>query len=234
MDTHVSPNRAVKSRSKHVVGIRGTHCRCRVVQFALVSMYGLATLSWVGCATHTATINSYVDPTYRSGQIQSIAIFPIRNARMAPGEAQQINRRVSVFINRRDPEIRLVSAVEAVNRLNENGLASAWAVFLDNYVSSGVPDVNVLAQIGEAVGADAIIQGEILNVFQQDGADGQKGVTRVTVRFTMLDCQNGKMAWEATSDGRRETAIAGEMFHAPPIIEAIYLAVDKVLETLPL
>ncbi len=56
----------------------------------------------------------------------------------------------------------------------------------------------------------------------------------MTVRFTMLDCQNGKMAWEATSDGRRETAIAGEMFHAPPIIEAIYLAVDKVLETLPL
>jgi hypothetical protein len=199
-----------------------------------VSIFGLATLGWAGCATHTATINSYVDPTYRSGQFQSIAVFPIRNTRMAPSEAQQINRRVSVFINRRDPEIRLVSSVEAVNRLNESGLANAWAVFLENYVSSGVPDANVLAQIGAAVGADAIIQGEILDVFQQDGADEQKAITRVTVRFTMLDCQGGKMVWEATSDGRRETAIAGNMFHAPPIIEAIHLAVDKVLESLPL
>jgi hypothetical protein len=50
----------------------------------------------------------------------------------------------------------------------------------------------------------------------------------------MLDCQNRKMVWEATSDGRRETALAGELFHAPPVIEAIQLAVDKVLETLPL
>ena len=225
---------AVCVRSRHLAGLRNAPCRYRVVRFALVSIYGLAALGWAGCATHTATINSYVDPTYGSGQIQSIAMFPIRNTRMAPSEAQQINRRISVFISRRDPEIRLVSAVETVNRLNENGLASAWAVFLDNYVSSGVPDANVLAQIGEAVGADAIIQGEILNIFQQDGADEQKGVTRVTVRFTMLDCRNGKMVWEATSDGRRETALAGTMFHAPPVIEAIQLAVDKVLETLPL
>jgi hypothetical protein len=153
---------------------------------------------------------------------------------MAPAEAQQINRRVSTFINRRDPQIALVSSVEAVNRLNEHGLASAWAVFLDNYVSSGVPDGNILAEIGEAVDVDAIIQGEILDVFQQDGADGQKGVTRVTVRFTMLDTRMGKMVWEASSDGRRETALPGELFKAPPVIEAIELAVDKVLESLPL
>jgi hypothetical protein len=187
-----------------------------------------------GCATHTATINSYVDPVFQPGDIQSIAIFPIRNTRMAPAEAQQINRTVSVFINRRNPAIGLVSSVEAVARLNEYGLASEWAVFLENYVASGIPDANVLAEIGEAVGADAIIQGEILNVFQQDGADSQKGITRVTVRFTMLDCMSGKLVWEASSDGRRETAIAGDIVSAPPVIEAIQLAVDKVLETLPL
>ena len=139
-----------------------------------------------------------------------------------------------MFINRQNPEIELVSSVTAVARLNEHQLASDWAIFLDNYVSSGVPDASLLGEIGAAIGVDAIIQGEILNVFQQDGAEGQKGITRVTVRFTMLDVNNGKLAWEATSDGRRETALGGDMFHAPPIIEAIELAVDKLLSTLPL
>lgn len=188
-----------------------------------------------GCATHTATINSYVDPTFQPGAIQSIAIFPIRNARVAPSEAQQINRRVSTFINRRSPEIRLLSSVEAVDLLNEHGLADDWAFFLDNYVASGVPDANVLREIGDALGVDAIMQAEVLNVFQQDGAEGQKGVTRVTVHFSMLDCLYGKMIWEASSDGRRETALSGTWrTAAPPVFEAIQLAVDKVLETLPL
>jgi hypothetical protein len=50
----------------------------------------------------------------------------------------------------------------------------------------------------------------------------------------MLDCLNGKLLWEASSDGRRETAIGGTFAHAPPVIEAIQLAVDKILESLPL
>jgi hypothetical protein len=187
------------------------------------------------CATHSATISSYVDPTLQRGLIQSIAVFPVVNTRMAPSEAQQVNRRVSFVIHQRDPQIELMSSVEAIDRLNEYGLADDWAVFLQNYVSSGVPDATVLGEIGSALGVDAIIQGEVLDLYQQDGdADGRKGVTRVTVRFSMLDCLNGKLLWEASSDGRRETAIGGTLAHAPPVIEAIQLAVDKILESLPL
>lgn len=195
-----------------------------------------AVLTLASCAaTHSATISSYVDPTHQRGVIQSIAIFPVVNTRMAPSEAQQVNRRVSFVIHQRDPQIQLMSSVEAVDRLNDYGLADDWAVFLQNYVSSGVPDATVLGEIGGALGVEAIIQGEVLNVYQHDGdGEGRKGVTRVTVRFSMLDCLNGKLLWEASSDGLRETAFGGTVAHAPPVIEAIELAVDKILESLPL
>jgi len=192
----------------------------------------IATLFY-GCAVSKATLNSYVDPNIDNEQIKTIAIFPIRNAKFAPSEAQQINRKISMVINQKNSQIQIMSSNEAINKLNENDLASTWAVFLDNYSSSGVPDKNVLYDVGKSLGIDAIIQGEIVNVFQQDGAYGvNKGTTRVTVRFSMLSTNTGKLLWEASSDGIKGTPTTLES--APPIIEAVDLAVDKILSNLPL
>src|SRR6185437_6233426 len=131
-------------------------------------------------------------------------------------------------IHSKNDSIRIMSSVEAVNVLNQHALADSWAAFLANYVSSGVPDANTLHTIGAALGVDAIIQGEVVNVYQRDGAFGrQKGQTRVTVRFTMLDCRDGKAVWEASSDGVKGTATT--MGEAPPIIDAVKLAMEKIL-----
>lgn len=198
----------------------------------LLSCLFIATLFY-GCATSNATLNSYVDPNISNEQIRNLAIFPIRNAKFAPSEAQLINRKISMVINQKNANIQTMSSNEAINKLNENNLASTWAIFLDNYSSSGVPDRNVLIDVGKALGIDAIIQGEIVNVFQEDGVFGmKKGTTRVTVRFSMLSTNSGKLLWEATSDGIKGTVTAMES--APPIIEAVDLAVDKILSNLPL
>ena len=193
----------------------------------------LLTLLVAGCATSRATINTFVDPAFSKGSIERLAVFPIRNARFAPSEAQQLNRRISTVIHAKNPAIELISSVEVINSLNERELADDWATFLDNYVASGVPDANALREIGTAVGVDAIMQGEIVNVFQQDGSyGGSKGQTRVTVRYTLLDCRDGRLLWEASSDGVKTTATT--LDHAPPIIEAVQLAMDKILDNVPL
>jgi len=196
----------------------------------LISLLILFTLA---CAVQKATLNMYVDPTYDKNSINSIAVFPIRNARIAPSESNQINRKISVAINKSNPEIKILGQAEAVNLLNEHDLAEEWAKFLENYVMSGVPDQGLLETIGEALQVDAIIQGEVLNVFQQDGEYMRNaGQTRVTVRFTMLDVKKAKVLWEASSDGIRKTATNIE--DAPPLIEAVNLAVDKIIGNLPL
>jgi hypothetical protein len=199
----------------------------RLIPIACVALAATA------CATSRATINSYVDPNYSKGSIHSLAVFPIRNGRFAPSEAQQINREMSMAIHERSPAMRLMSSAEAIRILSDSGLADRWAVFLDNYVTSGVPDANALKRFGQVLGVDAILQGEIVNVYQQDGTfGGNKGTTRVTVRLTMLDAHAAKLLWEASSDGLRGNATT--VGAAPPIIEAVELAVHSLLNALPL
>ena len=69
-------------------------------------------------------------------------------------------------------------------------------------------------------------------ISDRDGAYGlSKGSTRVTVRFSMLGTQDAKLLWESSSDGIRQTATT--MDTAPPVIESVNLAVDKICENLP-
>jgi hypothetical protein len=174
----------------------------------------------------------YVDPTFKMDNIESIAIFPIRNARVALNESNQINRKIAMSINNSQSNIRVLGPVETINILNENDLAEYWADFLDNYIMSGIPDQKRVKAIGDALEVDAFIQGEILDIQQKDGVFGYyAGKTRVTVRYTMIDTGDAKVLWEATSDGISSTATTLES--APPIISAIEVAVDKIISNLP-
>ncbi len=155
-----------------------------------------------GCAGSSASINTYVDPSFDGTNLNRIAIFPIKNTKIAPSEAQQLNRDISQAISQRKSSIVIVSSAEVIDILNQKGLADDWARFIDNYNSSGVPNSSLLKKIGEVLGVDALLQGEIVNIQQMDGAYGRnKGTTRVTVRYSMMGTSSGKLLWEASSDG---------------------------------
>ena len=191
-------------------------------------------LLFSGCASNQATFDSFVDPSFSEGQIRKIAMFPIRNNKFAPSEAQQINRKMAMAINQKNPNIEIMSNSEAIKILSDNDLTDVWARFMENYTNTGIPDPKVLAKIGMALGVDAILQGEIVNVFQQDGKfafGGNKGITKVSVRFSMLGTKSGKLLWEASSEGFKDTATT--LDKAPPIIEVINLAIDKIVSNLP-
>ena len=201
------------------------HTSIRVA--GLITLVGLA-----GCATTRATVNSYVDPNHGSGDVSSVAIFPMRNARLAPSEAQQLNRKIAMGLQERSSELAIMSPAQTVNLLNEAELADEWADFLNDYVTSGVPNAQTLRQIGDALGVEAIIQGEVVSVVQEDGAFGwTKGSTRVTVRYSMLGVNSGRLLWECSSDGICHTATT--IGSAPPVIKAIQAAVDKIVQNLP-
>mgnify|MGYP006296626621 FL=1 len=179
-----------------------------------------------------STINTYSDPSFSKDSITKLAVFPMQNTRLAPGESRQINRSISQGIHNVDSGIEIMSATEATNILNEEGLTDEWADFLENYASSGVPNTNTLFKVGDALNVDGIMQGEIVDVYQSDGTyGGNRAISRVTVRYSILGTDAGKLLWEATSRGSKETATTLE--DAPPLIEVIQLAQDKILENLP-
>jgi hypothetical protein len=192
----------------------------------------ICSLSSPGCATRRATINSYIDPSFTPGSVRSVAILPMQNARLAAMQAQTVNGRIATMLSTRNPSLEIVSDRESVARLNEAELADDWAQFLANYQTSGVPDASVIRRVGSAMRVDAVMQGELLDIEQRDGVyGGTRGQTIVTVRYMLLGTSSGNMLWEGTSQGIRQTATTLES--APDLLEAIDLAVDRIVLDLP-
>ncbi len=185
---------------------------------------------FVGCASNKGTINSFTEPSFDPASMKSVAVLPIRNAKFAPAEAQQVNRRIAQTVSAAG--VTVLGANEAIERLNSAGAADEWAVFLTNYTSSGVPNKTSLMRIADVLQVHGVLQGEVVNSFQQDGAYGNnKGQTRVTVRYSLLDGRSGLLVWEATADGICVTGTT--LDDAPPTIEAINLAIEKIIEAIP-
>jgi len=184
------------------------------------------------CGISRGTINSYVEPTYEQGAIKRLALFPIRNAGRAPSEARDINVKIAQAISTKNPGVDIVAPAASVRTINDAGLADKWANFVEDYYTSGIANKVILKDIATALNVDGILQGQLVNVWQQDG-DGwaRKGQTRITVSFSIVETATGKQVWEASADGIKGNAT--ELGSAPAIAEAIELAIAKIVENIP-
>lgn len=172
-----------------------------------LAVLALVGLVFIGCAVKKGTINSYIEPTYNRGAIKTIAMFPVRNAKFAPSEVRQLNKELIQTMKKKNPSIEIVSPSKAQRLINESGLAREWANFIEDYYTSGIPDSVALKNISKALKVDAVFQGQLLNIRQNDG-DGwtRKGQTRITVSFSIVETETAKIVWEATADGISITA----------------------------
>lgn len=191
----------------------------------------LVLLAAAGCATNKGTINTFYEAGYQQGSIQALAVPAIRNARLAPSESQQIARGINRAIQSKNPHLNLISANQFGNLLNEKDLVDDYSDFIEDYVRSGISDRGFLAEL-ESSGIDAILLSELSNVRQEDGTFGiSKGQTRVTMSFTVIESSSGDVVWSSSADGIRGTVTT--VGDAPPIAEAVELAIEKIEESIP-
>lgn len=194
----------------------------------------LSTVSFFssGCASYSASIDTRLDPVFARTSIQRLVVLPIRSSRLPLTDAQQLDRDFLQTVRKRRPSIVIISSADAVRALHEKGLAHEWTRFLHDWNAGGIPDAGLLRTIGQTLGVDAIIQGEISNIEKTDGVyRTSKATTRATVRYAMLGVQSGTLLWEASSIGLLTTVTTLES--APPIMDVVQMAHQKVLETLP-
>lgn len=197
-----------------------------------ILLTGLFLLILVGCATQGASIDTYSDASFSKESIRSLAILPIRNARLVPSEATTLNRRLVQGINGKGPNLQLIGPTEANDIINENNLVDLYTQFLQSFATSGIADKSKLKEIGNALGADAIFQAEIMGVEQRDGQFGWSvAKSEITVRATILDTKTGRLLWEASAAGKARSATT--LADAPPMVRAITPAIEKILENLP-
>lgn len=194
----------------------------------------LAGLVLAACATSEATIDTYRNPSYRIADVRSLAILPLRGEHVTPVEAQKLTRALADSIGQDAPALRVVGPSRVVSLMNEHELTDRYVSFVRDYSQTGVPDVEFLGDLGEALDSQAMMLGQVLEVRQQDGSTtflgGSKGTTRISLRFTMLDSR-GEVLWEATGDGLRRSARNGDA--APPVAEAVQLAMGTIIANRP-
>lgn len=125
----------------------------------------------------------------------------------------------------------MVSPSESLRIINEKGLASEWARFIDDYYTGGIANKNILETICSALNVNGIMQGQIINVYQRDGDGVQKGITRVTITYSIISRNKANTVWEVSADGIRGTI--DSLQPAPPIVEAVDLAIEKIIDNIP-
>ena len=196
----------------------------------------LIILFFVSCSPQNVNLRSFTDPSILSSSVINVAIFPIRNTRILPGESREMARAFTREFVKKNPNIHILSATESTNKINENEMAEQYTDFLRDYAVSGIPNVKTLNKIGKFLEVDAIVQGEIFDVFQRDGHyPGVFARTSLTLRYSMLSTSKGDVLWEATcSASLQRTYLKGNVWAPPyPIIDVIQLAQEKVLTDIP-
>ena len=181
----------------------------------------------VGC--ETASLDSYVDPSYSAKDIRRVVVLPMTNAGITPGQAQELSRSFAQGMLRTNPNLEIMGAGEAIDKINAANLADEWAVCLRNYNTSGIPNTNIVKRIGAVLGVDAIIQGSVLSVSQKDSNGFDYPMTRVNVRYGAINAKTGAMLWEISSEG----SIQPYSYTAAPVIDAVRLAHGKILSSIP-
>jgi hypothetical protein len=185
-----------------------------------------------GCVSKKATLDEYVDPSEPIGDMGSIAVFPPADDSFEPQEVQQLTRKISDGVHARHPDMKIMDDRDVRKVMEDQGLAGDWARFRESYATSGKPDQALLGKMGNALGVDGILLGEIVSTTQHDrDYEDSEGVTRATVRFSLFDIESGKLAWQAGSEGvvKMQTMATA----APPVREAVEVAVDKIMGAFP-
>ena len=145
----------------------------------------------IGCSQ--TPLRSPVEPSTQSRRIKSLAILPLGNGGVIPEQSRELNRTVLQAFHRKNPHITIVRPTESIALIERAGLDDTYGEFLRDFGRSGIPDVSTVRALGETLGADAILQGEIFNIQQVDGDyHGNVGLTSLTVRYSLVRTRSGR------------------------------------------
>ena len=198
-------------------------------QIRLSAAFGFLVLLTSCGPTHQT--RTYTAPSIGTKMISSLAILPVRNAPIAQSESIQMNRELTQAVQRKNPTLSILGPVEAVERLNEQNLVEDYDRYIVGLAQSGIPNKAILARIGAALGVDAIMQGQILGLAQQDGGwGGRYPSTTFSLRYSIVSTGDGLVLWEIVEEIRK-TRSAG--ISAPSLQKVLPDAIQVVIQRIP-
>lgn len=187
-----------------------------------------------GCGGSGADTQNYQDPSLMNYKISTIAVLPIRNSYISLTESKEINRYFMTGVSRKISKFKIIGPDEAIEKMNKDSLVERYFRYLVEYSSSGIPNTEVVKQVGKSIGADVMIQGEIFGITKKDGNawSGEDGKTNCKVRYSMLSSKDGNVIWETTTEAYVKSGYF-ESTDAPVLMDVLNVAMDEIIESMP-
>ncbi len=181
-----------------------------------------------GCVTRRATLQTFIDPSIQTTAVKTVAVFQMRNTAFSPGETMEMDRTITQAFVQKNGSVKIIGTTEAGTMINNANLASEFSGFLGDFENSGIANTVFLNKI-KNLGIDAILQGRLFEVKQDDWARQRLAHTSLLIRYTILNTSNGKILWEGTSKADMEWY---KRF-APSIYEVAQIAQQKIISVIP-
>lgn len=194
------------------------------------STLGLSLVLLLGSCT-TTRIRTYQDPSLSATPLVSVAVLPLQNTRLGPQIAIDLNRGIVQALSRSNPTLKILGPAEVQETLSRAGLVETYAQFLRDYGTSGLLNKSALAKLGEALGVDGILQGDISQLEQQDGQPYRPAYTKVVLRYSIISLTSGALLWESSATAKKETTAFNK---APEIEDVVPTAQSTLVEQMPM
>lgn len=198
------------------------------VVFALMVIVVTTTIS----CTSSSKIKTYTNPSFSRDVIKSLALLPIRNISLSPNEGTEINRMFYKEVTSRNPSKRILDPLTTVKLLNDANLVSLYDQFLREFENTGVPNNNLLKQLGEQLKSDALIQGVVQNFSQQDARyGGNAAKTSATLRYVIISTTTGDILWESSCAASKSSVTT--LGKTPPLFDVLEKAQKQIITSVP-
>lgn len=189
----------------------------------------------IGCSS--TKVKTYNDPNLESTKLNSIALLPLRNsfvqqnASLSIGEILEVNKMFQQEFILKNPGIKVLNSVESTEMLNEKSLVEDYDKLLSIYSNTGIPNTDILKDIGKSLGIDAIAQGFLVKVHQVDGQYGVVNAeTTIVVKYVMFSTRTGNILWEVVANGSKKKSTVG---NAPDVEEVLKVLRKKITSSVP-
>lgn len=184
------------------------------------------------CAAPLWPVDTAVEPGFAQAEVRSVAVLPFFDWNLSLEETRAATARITRVIDERNPDLRIVDPTEASDIIGAEGLAYDWALFLWNRRQGADADHTVVMRVGDALGADVLLQVELLEANQFDGsAEFGDAVTNVVVQVSLFDSADGSVQWTGTCG--IEYADPYTPHRAPPVRKPATWALNSILDALP-
>lgn len=211
---------------------------------ACVGLAGLVAFA-AGCGKKTHPVKVVVDPSFQTGTVEKIAVFPFASAltpaadpnNLAPRTFDQFFR---AELDKRN-DYQWVAPTSVAYALESEGLKEDAKRFVDTWRKNHQADAEFLAKMGKALQVDAVLIG-VVELWQQDEVDPRESAAAasyVGATVTIFDVKDGHVLFEAVDEdmlegvrgedrdrqivrsgsGQVYSDPAGALFKAPPLDE---------------